>query len=226
MVRPAANPYRTSATANSASASLRTSTGRWPLNLGIQTAHLMTNNGLQPGPHPSNATTPTSQVSYNSGGALSPFTMISGHSYTPTDAAAPTSSWPFPSTFSPNPNPTFNDHGNSNTLNLLPVTDPMPSPHSEDSGRASSSLVLPVITNSTSPTPAPPAAISPRTDRSSVSRRPSTVRVPSDEPPRHSDGKIYCDHEDCADDPPTFVRKCEWRFVLTAFPPPLIRLFC
>lgn len=31
------------------------------------------------------------------------------------------------------------------------------------------------------------------------------------EPPRNSQGKLYCDHADCATKAPVFARRCEWR---------------
>lgn len=31
------------------------------------------------------------------------------------------------------------------------------------------------------------------------------------EPPKNESGQMYCDHESCRENPPTFRRKCEWK---------------
>ncbi|KAL9126502.1 MAG: hypothetical protein Q9217_004448 [Psora testacea] len=56
-----------------------------------------------------------------------------------------------------------------------------------------------------------PLVKSPSVSGSSTSRQ-SISR--DREPQRNAAGAFYCDHADCAHDPPIFARKCEWRQVL------------
>ena len=52
---------------------------------------------------------------------------------------------------------------------------------------------------------------SPSTIESREGGESAVERKMSHEPaPRHADGTIYCDREECATDPPVFLRKCEW----------------
>ena len=82
-----------------------------------------------------------------------------------------------------------------------------PSPHSDVSGQTSSSClsVLPAITSPSMPLVASPS-VAGSSDFRHSSRR-------SQEPPRNNEGIMYCDHRECADNPPVFPRKCEWRYV-------------
>ena len=83
-----------------------------------------------------------------------------------------------------------------------------PSPHSDVSGQTSSSClsVLPHAMTS----PSMPLVASPSVAGSSDFRHSSRR---SQEPPRNVEGIMYCDHRECADNPPVFPRKCEWRYV-------------
>ena len=49
---------------------------------------------------------------------------------------------------------------------------------------------------------------SPQNSESSARHRVSVQRT--QEPPRNGKDEIYCNHEDCEADPPTFRRRCEW----------------
>ena len=95
------------------------------------------------------------------------------------------------------------------TSNLtVPVPDmqnPYRSPRSECSERAVS--LCPVIPANLSPTG---QATSPATDGSQLSRRPSTSNA---SPPRNLQGQMSCSHGECAAQPRTFSRKCEWTLV-------------
>lgn len=44
----------------------------------------------------------------------------------------------------------------------------------------------------------------------SDTRQRLTLRRDRD-PPKNSEGQLYCDHEDCRDKPPVFRRPCEWK---------------
>lgn len=81
-----------------------------------------------------------------------------------------------------------------------------PSPHSDVSGQMTSSClsVLPRAMTS----PSMPLVVSPSVAGSSNSRHSSRR---SQEPPRNMEGMMYCDNPECADNPPVFPRKCEWR---------------
>ena len=81
-----------------------------------------------------------------------------------------------------------------------------PSPHSDVSGQTTSSClsVLPRAMTS----PSMPLVASPSLAGSSNSRHSSRR---SQEPPRNMEGMTYCDNSECADNPPVFSRKCEWR---------------
>ena len=73
-----------------------------------------------------------------------------------------------------------------------------PSPHSEASDTPGT------FAHASMPEKASPHALSdasPSLARSSISQP---------EPPRNAQGQIYCSHSECAQDPPTFNRKCEW----------------
>jgi hypothetical protein len=49
---------------------------------------------------------------------------------------------------------------------------------------------------------------SPRNSESSTRQRVSVQRT--HEPPRNEKGDIYCNHQECESQPPTFRRRCEW----------------
>ncbi|KAI9812868.1 MAG: hypothetical protein M1827_004386 [Pycnora praestabilis] len=85
-------------------------------------------------------------------------------------------------------------------------TYPSPVPSTSGAGRAlsranSTSISSPseviMMANPESPTPA------------TSDRRRHSVRRGGD-PPKNDENKIICDHQDCANNPPTFGRKCEW----------------
>ncbi|KAL2038185.1 hypothetical protein N7G274_009133 [Stereocaulon virgatum] len=80
-----------------------------------------------------------------------------------------------------------------------------PSPHSDVSGPTSSSCLSMLPHAMTSPSM--PLVASPSVAGSSDFRRSSRR---SQEPPRNVQGIMYCDHRECADNPPVFPRKCEW----------------
>ena len=81
-----------------------------------------------------------------------------------------------------------------------------PSPRSERSERAGS--LCPVMPANLS---SPGQATSPTTDVSQLSRRASTSNT---SPPRNLQGQMSCSHPECARQPPTFSRKCEWTLVV------------
>ena len=66
----------------------------------------------------------------------------------------------------------------------------------------------PAFESKTMNSPSVPLVASPSISGSSTSRI-STKR--DREPQRNEGGAIYCDHADCANAPPVFARKCEWR---------------
>ena len=98
-------------------------------------------------------------------------------------------------------NPSFNP-------NLrLPMTNhgyPI-SPHSEASERASSLCPVNLPDNTS---PYTQSQTSPSIGHSSGSRQGSISQV--QDPPRNNYNQIYCDHPECAPNPPIFSRKCEW----------------
>ena len=101
----------------------------------------------------------------------------------------------------------FGQHPFSNSSLRLPMTNqgyPM-SPHSVAS-EPSSVLCPPALPDSTSPHNQPQT--SPSIGHSSGSRRDSVSQT--QDPPRNNYNQIYCDHPECAANPPTFTRKCEW----------------
>jgi hypothetical protein len=102
----------------------------------------------------------------------------------------------------------YNDPGHFrnqyNSLQQLGVpmdnTQGYPSPHSEGQERSNSIAVdnlSPHMANEASP------------EYSPTSRRHSGGFANRDAP-RNQMGVIYCDHNECASNPPTFSRKCEW----------------
>jgi hypothetical protein len=62
--------------------------------------------------------------------------------------------------------------------------------------------------NSLLTSPAMSTSQSPHNSESSARHRVSVQRP--QEPPRNAQGEIYCNHEECGADPPTFRRRCEW----------------
>ena len=100
-------------------------------------------------------------------------------------------------------------HGSGSSFGLAPSNMPdYPSPRSEMSGQSRSpSLSIYPIADTTST--AIPYSTIPASKISSSYGSPESVR--SEEPSRNDQGLIYCSHKDCASDPPTFTRKCEWK---------------
>ena len=86
-----------------------------------------------------------------------------------------------------------------------------PSPHS-DVSRQTTSSCLPVLPGAMM-SPSIPLGASPSVAGSSNSHQSSRG---SQEPPRNTEGLMYCDNIECAQQPPVFARKCEWTYV-TAF---------
>lgn len=89
-----------------------------------------------------------------------------------------------------------------------------PSPHSNVSDQTTSSCLsvlpgamisprMPIVTS-------PSMSIVPSVGGSSNSRQSSRR---STEPPRNAQGLLYCNHPECAQQPPVFSRKCEWTYV-------------
>jgi len=62
--------------------------------------------------------------------------------------------------------------------------------------------------NSLLTSPAMSTSQSPHNSESSTRHRVSVQRT--QEPPRNAKEEIYCNHEECEADPPTFRRRCEW----------------
>lgn len=88
-----------------------------------------------------------------------------------------------------------------------------PSPaHSDGAGRRHSIAV----SSADSLTPTTPTAkmVSDHTSPSSAgsaSRREKLSVKRERDPPRNPKNQIFCDHEQCAENPPTFRRPCEWK---------------
>lgn len=80
-----------------------------------------------------------------------------------------------------------------------------PSPHSDVSRQTTSSALSILPGAMTSPNMQ--FVASPSVAESSLSGRGSRR---SQEPPRNGNGMLYCDHPECARQPPVFTRKCEW----------------
>ena len=81
-----------------------------------------------------------------------------------------------------------------------------PSPQHSEASEAPSSLVrVPMAEKTASPQAQP--GPSPSLGRGAALRRESAGQA---EPPRNAQGQIYCDHPECAQNPPIFARKCEW----------------
>jgi hypothetical protein len=89
-----------------------------------------------------------------------------------------------------------------------------PSPaHSDGPGRRQSIAV----SSADSLTPSTPTAnkmanehTSPSSAGSAIRREKLSVKRDRD-PPRNSKNQLYCDHEQCAENPPIFRRPCEWK---------------
>ena len=183
---------------SSSDASFTTHSPAWPQQGQSSTQHF--NAIWQPGPDTTNISTPARNFTY-------PHSAVSVTSHAPFSDFTPTSSGQnfYPRFVSAQPG-----FSNSQLLQLgVPMDNPQntyPSPHSEGTGRAPSLSVAPM--DQISPQMAhegSPSDYSPtmHTRRDSLNR----------EPPRNQMGQIYCDHNECASNQPTFSRKCEWTSV-------------
>ena len=101
----------------------------------------------------------------------------------------------------------FSGHGSANSLGLVASNMPdYPSPRSEMSSHSRSPSVSLYPTADTSPFAVPHTTI-PASRKTSYG---SPQSIKSEEPSRNEEGEIYCTHNDCLANPPTFARKCEW----------------
>ena len=87
-----------------------------------------------------------------------------------------------------------------------------PSPGGSDCSRQPRPSCPPLSPNHIARSPGMPPAASPTPGVSPPSRQDENQK--SVEPTKNTEGKIYCAHPACADRPPVFTRKCEWRWVL------------
>ena len=83
-----------------------------------------------------------------------------------------------------------------------------PSPHSDISHQTTSPCLS--VVPGAMMSPSMPLVASPSVAESSNSRQSSRR---SQEPPRNTQGLMYCDNIECAGQPPVFARKCEWTYV-------------
>ena len=88
------------------------------------------------------------------------------------------------------------------------VGDPYPLSPQSERHRSTSIPTSGSPINSLITSPVMSTSQSPQNSESSTRHRVSVQR--SQEPPRNDKDEIYCSHEECAADPPTFRRRCEW----------------
>lgn len=97
------------------------------------------------------------------------------------------------------------DHTLNPNFRYLMTNQSYPSPRSDVSNRESS---LCPVTMPEQTSPQIPVTNSPSVGHSSSSRRGSPSQT--GEPPRNDFNQLYCEHPECAANPPAFSRKCQW----------------
>ena len=192
--RPANDPYIIPISP-SYSSSPATVSASWPGPQGIgSTLREISHNDWQPTQdHINISTSPASPLSYPTS-AISPYAsefQVLSDSLDNIDIWSCTPPFTQPGNLAPPPMP--------DTQNRYL------SPQSEGSERGVT--ICPVMPANLSSTG---QATSPVTDVSQLSRRPSSSNA---SPPRNLQGQMSCLHRECAAQPPTFSRKCEWTLV-------------
>lgn len=137
------------------------------------------------------STSPASQLSFSTS-AISPYTSDFQSLSTPIDT---TDLWSH--------SPQFPHPGSLTVPTMQESQSRYPTPRSEGSDHGGSLRpVMPANLDLNG------QATSPPTNASQLSRRPS---ISNASPPRNLQGAMSCSHRECAANPPTFSRNCEWK---------------